>query len=138
MISTTFILEGQVIPKKNSRRLFYKKGRIINIPSKSYQEWHDDDLKQIKIWKVPKLNPPYKLSLSFWFKDKRPKDLDNSLASICDLLQDAEVIQDDDAKLLTETHCYYKGVSKESPRVKIDISAEYDKPGDSYVKLAID
>ena len=135
MKSTIFMLEGQVVPKKNSRRLFVKNGRMINIPSERYQEWHDDALKQIKIWKVPKLNPPYKLSLFFWFKDKRPRDLDNVIASVNDLLKDAEVIKDDDSKLLVEIHAYYKGVSKESPRVKVDISSECDKPGDVFVNL---
>ena len=124
MKECVFILEGQVPAKKNSRRLFYKNGRMINIPSKNYQDWHSDALKQLGVMGIPKLNPPYKLTLSFWFKDRRPKDLDNSLASVCDLLQDAGIIENDDARRLIEVHCYYKGVSKDSPRVKVDICSE--------------
>lgn len=111
---------------------------MINLPSERYQNWHDDCSKQLETLKVPKFNPPYKIIYSFWFKDRRTKDLDNLIASCNDLLKDVGIIQDDDSKLLTEVHAYYKGVSKECPRVKIDISAEYDKPGDFYVKLAID
>lgn len=133
MKECVFILQGQVIPKKNSRRLFYKNGRMINLPSERYQNWHDDCSKQLETLKVPKFNPPYKITYSFWFKDKRPHDLDNVIASINDLLKDAEVIKDDDSKLLVEIHAYYKGVSKESPRVKVDIFSECDKPGDIFI-----
>lgn len=120
----TFILSGQVVPKKNSRQLFYKNGRMINIPSKRYQEWHNDAMRQIIVWKIPRLKPNYKISYSFWFKDKRPHDLDNVIASMNDLLKDAGVIKDDDGKILTELHAYYKGVSKDNPRVKVNIWSE--------------
>lgn len=124
MKECVFMLSGQVVPKKNSRQLFYRNGRMINIPSKRYQEWHDNCLDQLDVFRIPKLNPPYRITYSFWMKDKRTKDLDNLISSCNDLLKDAGIIQDDDSKLLTEIHAYYKGVSKESPRVKIDIIAE--------------
>lgn len=124
MKSIFFILEGQVIPKKNSRRLFVKNGRIINIPSQRYKDWHDSCLIQLKEQDIPKLYPNYEMTCVFWFKDKRPHDLDNALASICDLLQDAEIIKSDDGKMLTSIKGVYGGVSKDTPRVKIELRSE--------------
>lgn len=122
MLSTIFMLEGQVPAKKNSRRLFYKNGRMINIPSEKYQEWHDNSRKQLEGF--GKLKPPYDLTCTFWVKDKRPRDLDNMIASVCDLLQDVEIIENDDAKLLTHIEAYYGGVDKDCPRVKIELHSQ--------------
>ena len=132
VVSATFILEGQVAPKKNSRQLFVKNGRMINIPSKRYKAWHDDVMMQLK--GVRSFNPPYEIIMTFWFKDKRRKDLDNSLASVLDLLQDAQIIQDDDAKLLPRITAIYGGVSKECPRVKVELHSEIDHSGNSVSK----
>ena len=134
MKSCAFMLEGTVPSKKNQRRTFYKYGRVINIPSKQYEDWHKDALAQLEVLGVKKMNPPYKVHLSFWMKDKHRKDMDNSAQSVLELLQDAEVIEDDDCKLLQEVHLYYKGTSKDAPRVKVQIDSEIDKPGD-YVIL---
>lgn len=125
MKSTIFFIEGSTPSKKNSRQCFVKNGRMINIPSKRYKEWHDQAMWQLK--GVKRLNPPYELLCVFYFKDRRPRDLDNALASVCDLLKDAEIIQDDDAKLLTKITAVYGGVSKNSPRVKVEIHSAIDK-----------
>lgn len=135
MLSTTFILPGSVPSKKNQRQTFYKNGRIINIPSKRYQEWHDEAMKMLEGF--GSLKPPYEITMVFWFENKRRKDLDNAMASVLDLLQDAEIIEDDDAKLLTKITGVYRGVSKDAPRVKVDIDAEIDKPNDIYLDWEI-
>ena len=122
VVSSTFFIEGQVVPKKNQRQVFVKGGRLINIPSKRYKEWHDQAMGQLK--GTRRFNPPYEIIMTFWFKDKRRRDLDNVQASVLDLLQDAEIIKDDDAKLLTRITAIYGGVSKEAPRVKIEIHSE--------------
>lgn len=122
MISTTFIIEGQVPAKKNSRQCFVKNGRMINIPSQRYKDWHTQAMAQLNGF--GSLKPPYELVCKFYFKDKRPRDLDNALASVCDLLQDAGIIENDDAKLLTKVTAIYGGVSKEAPRVKVELYAQ--------------
>lgn len=92
MKSCVFILEGSVPSKKNQRMTFYKNGRVINIPSKKYQDWHEMCEKQLKALKAPSMNPPYEITLCFWMKDNRRTDLDNKVGSVLDLLQDAGVI----------------------------------------------
>lgn len=124
MKSVTFFIEGNTPSKKNDRTIGVRNGRVFNVPSKRYREWHDSAMWQLKGMKNLKLKPPYSITYSFWFKDRRKHDLDNAQASVNDLLKDAGVIEDDDSKMLVETHCYYKGVSKEVPRVKIEIHSE--------------
>ena len=125
VVSTTFLIEGNTPSKKNQRQMFVKNGRMINIPSKRYKEWHDQAMWQLK--GVKKLKPPYEITTVFWFKDKRRKDLDNAQSSVLDLLQDVGIIEDDDAKLLTKITAVYGGVSKDAPRVKVEIKSSLDK-----------
>ena len=126
MISTVFFIEGNVPSKKNQRQTFYKNGRIINIPSKRYLEWHDQAMNQLQALKIPEFKPPYKITLSFWFKDNRPKDMDNAAQSILDLLQDYGVIENDKWQCIQELHLYSHGIDKNLPRVKVDISSEIE------------
>lgn len=123
VVKTAFSIKGNTPAKKNSRVITRRGGKILNIPSQIYRKWHDDALWQIEEMKIPESKPNYSITYYFWFKDKRKHDLDNAQASVNDLLKDAGVIIDDDSKLLVETHCYYMGVSKENPRVEIEISS---------------
>ena len=124
MLSTTFILSGNVPSKKNSRQVFAKHGRIINIPSKRYKEWHDESMKMLEGF--GSLKPPYEIILVFWMKDNRKCDLDNKMASVLDLLQDAKIIEDDCWQKLRSIKAKVGGISKDAPRVKIEIHAECD------------
>ena len=119
--SGEFTIKGNTPSKKNSRRSFVKNGRMINIPSERYEQWHELASWQLKALKIPKLRPPYEISMTFYFKDRRRKDLDNAQSSVLDLLQDCEVIEDDDAKLLTHIESWYGGVDKDNPRVEVQI-----------------
>ena len=118
MLSTTFILSGNVPSKKNSRQVFVKYGRIINIPSKRYKEWHDESMKMLEGF--GSLKPPYEIVLVFWMKDNRKCDLDNKMASVLDLLQDAGW------QKLRSIKARVGGISKDAPRVKVEIHAECD------------
>lgn len=125
MLNTTFILPGNVPSKKNSRQVFVKNGRIINIPSKRYKEWHDECSNILDGF--GSLYPPYEITLSFWMKDKRRSDLDNKMASVLDLLQDLEIIEDDCWQKLRSIKAVVGGVSKDFPRVKVEIHSGLDK-----------
>lgn len=124
MLSTIFMLEGQVPSKKNSRQIFAKHGRIVNIPSKRYKEWHDLASKQLEGF--GSLKPPYEIVMVFWMQNNRRADLDNKMASILDLLQDCGIIEDDCWQKLRSIKAKVGGISKDAPRVKIEIYAECD------------
>lgn len=125
MLNTTFILSGSVPSKKNQRQVFVKNGRMINIPSKRYKAWHDDAMSQLEGF--GSLKPPYEIIMVFWMKDKRKCDLDNKMASVLDLLQDAGVIEDDCWQKLNYITAKVGGVSHSAPRVKIEIHSGLDK-----------
>lgn len=116
------MIEGDTPSKKNSRQLFYKKGRMINIPSQRYKDWHEQALVQIKGY--PLLTPPYQIYLTFWMPTNRRTDLDNKVASVLDLLQDAEIIEDDNWQKLNFIQVKAGGIDKNNPRVRVEIHAE--------------
>lgn len=93
----TLELEGRVISKKNARRVFYSGKRIVNVPSKAFEAFKVEALLQIqsRAKNQKTLPPPYHLEYIFRMKGKLNSDLDNMIASINDILQDAEIITDD-------------------------------------------
>jgi len=91
----TIEITGRVISKKNSRRHFRNRrtgGRIV-MPSEAYMEFKEDALAQI--CGFPGLKPPYGINYRFEMKGKGATDVDNMMASINDILQDAGIIEDD-------------------------------------------
>jgi len=89
-----FDIEGRVIAKKNSRQIGYRGGRMVNFPSKRYEEFKETALWQLKRIK-DKLKPPYDVRYIFYIKGKMDADLDNLIASINDILQEAGIIEND-------------------------------------------
>lgn len=89
-----FDIEGRVIAKKNSRQIGYRGGRMVNFPSKRYEEFKETALWQLKRIKE-KLKPPYDVRYCFYIKGKMDADLDNLIASINDILQEAGIIEND-------------------------------------------
>lgn len=93
-------ITGDVPSKKNSRNLFVKNGRIINIPNKRYKEWLDDSLMQCQSLKnahsgsLP-IEKAERLIITIYPSNKRKFDLDNRLGSIMDFLVDLGIITDD-------------------------------------------
>lgn len=126
MLNTTFFLSGNVPSKKNSRQVFVKNGRVINIPSKRYKQWHDECMDILDGFGT--LYPPYEIVLVFWMKDNRRTDLDNKVGSVLDLLQDAGIIEDDCWQKLKSISARAGGISKDFPRVKVEIHSGLDKP----------
>ena len=127
MKSMAFFIKGSVPSKKNSRQVFVKNGRMINIPSKRYKEWHDSAMWQLRELKIPKLESNYEIIMTFWMKDNRRTDLDNKVGSVLDLLQDAGIIEDDCWQMLKSVKAVAGGISKDSPRVKVEIRSGLDK-----------
>lgn len=130
VVSATFFIEGDTPSKKNSRRVFAKKGKIINIPSERYEAWHKVGQLQLRNQKIPAFKPPYEIIMTFWMKTNRRADLDNKMASVLDLLQDYGAIEDDCWQKLKSVKAVARGISKDNPRVKVEIRSEtpIDKP----------
>jgi Holliday junction resolvase RusA-like endonuclease len=86
----------RIIVKKNSKRLINVRGRIIPITSKEYKLFEEEALNVLNLY-LPKktLQPPYVASYVIYMKGKQFADLDNMIASINDLMEQAGMIEND-------------------------------------------
>jgi Holliday junction resolvase RusA-like endonuclease len=115
------VITGRIPSKKNSLRRVKRGNRIFTLPSKQYEEWHEQASWQLKAQKKEKLRPPYAIHIYIYFPDKRKADLSNKAESIMDLLVDNGIIEDDNWKVvpsLTLTADY----DKENPRAEVWIN----------------
>lgn len=114
-------ISGKVPSKKNSRNIFVKNGKLMNIPSQRYKEWRDSAIVQLKQqfegYKVS--GYPISISVVVYYGDKRRHDLDNSLGSVMDVLTDAQIIEDDDTDHISQITVEHGGYDKEHPRVEL-------------------
>lgn len=90
MKKVTITITGRPASKKNNRRNFGH----VSLPSKAYERFHEDALWQLKTVQARFTG---KVRIDYWFmqKGKMRQDVDNAMASINDVLQDAGIIWDD-------------------------------------------
>ena len=111
------IIDGQTPSKKNGKRIVRAKGRVFVVSSERYLSWEKQAKESMKGMKM--LEGPLKLTVDFYHKDRRKHDLDNELASICDLLTEGKVIKDDSCQVLRTVVGNFKGIDKDRPRAEI-------------------
>ena len=85
-------LEGNVIPKKNSR-VRTRSGSYI--PNKQFYQWQETALWQVRQQCRQRFLKPVSVSVVVIFGRKSRSDLDNRLTSILDMLVEAFVLRDD-------------------------------------------
>ena len=91
------MITGRPIVKKNRMRIVSHGGRSFPIPSKAYKTFEADAVPQIlQQTKGKKFQGRLILSLKFYIKGKHHVDLDNLISSLCDVLQEAGTVPDDD------------------------------------------
>ena len=114
-------IKGKTPSKKNSRNIFVRNGRIINVPSKLYKEWQEDAKlqlqQQFRGFQVS--DYPIDVNILIYYGTKHRHDLDNALGSIMDVLVDAGVIVDDDVEHISQITIQHGGLDKENPRAEI-------------------
>jgi len=117
------IIKGRIPSKKNSRNCFVKNGRMINIPSSKYKEWHNNSSLQLRgHCKITK--KIVEVSLHFFMPDNRKCDLTNKAESVMDLLVDNKIIKDDCWQITGNVLLFPMGIDKLNPRCEIDIKEE--------------
>lgn len=88
--------------KKNSRRVFMHKytHRMMNLPSEAYDNFKAVAIPQIKQYMYDRdfhiFDKPVMVDYVFYRKGKLKQDVDNSISSINDIMQDAGLLLDDD------------------------------------------
>ncbi len=105
----TITLNGETPSKKNSR-INTRSGR--SFPNKRYTKWHDMIVSELsfliarkQIEKIPEGRQVI-LTVTFCHGDFKRRDSDNQLSSVLDTLVDAEILPDDNWKIIPEKHIY--------------------------------
>lgn len=82
---------GRPASKKNNRRNF----KNISLPSKAYERFEREALPQLWGKILKPIAVPVFVSYVFHQKGNYKQDLDNAISSVCDVLQEAGILQDD-------------------------------------------
>lgn len=119
------VVTGDTPSKKNGKNVAInrKTGRLFPVSNPRYLAWEREAVRQLteqfKGFLIT--DYPIALTLTFYFKDKRLHDLDNCAGSVMDSLKLAGIIEDDSYKYINKLVLLYGGLSKDSPRVEIDL-----------------
>lgn len=114
----TFIIHGETPPKKNSR-INTRSGR--SFPSRRFIDWHmASSLEVLSQMKGAMVDSPCRIKMTFTHGDLKPRDSDNQASSILDLLKDAEIISDDNWKIVRQLHIENEYVKNE-PYCKVEV-----------------
>lgn len=100
MSELQLFIHGETPAKKNSRIINRTTGR--SFPSKKYSDWHKAAMTEIllQVQNRRKIQNPVKITLHFIHGDNRRRDSDNGVSSILDTLVDAEILDDDNWKIV--------------------------------------
>jgi hypothetical protein len=123
----SIFISGRIPSKKNSRNIFVRGGKLLNIPSKQYAAWHKAASEEIASWEPMTYDNVSRIELNFYAPDKRAADLTNKAESIMDLLVDNKIIPDDNWYMVGEVLLTFRGVSKEKPGCDVVIIGTYAK-----------
>lgn len=119
----TYIIKGDPVTKKNSGRIVRYGQRAAIRPSKQYEAYSKDAIKQLQAQKRPSepLSEPITVKTTYYMRTRRRVDIANLLNATHDILQDAGIIADDCRDIIASvdgSRVYY---DKENPRAEITI-----------------
>lgn len=106
VIGTTIILLGQVPAQKNSKTIAYNRGtgKPFIMSNQNVKDWQTSAALHLAKYKASlplPLQGKQELSIMFYVKDNRRRDLDNMLTTIQDALVRAGILEDDSWKKLS-------------------------------------
>lgn len=120
------VIKGDPKTKKNSQRAVWAGGKIKVIPSEAYQIY-----RNMALWQIPgsaraQLPGPVNLKCVYYMMTRRRVDLVNLLEATCDILVDAEVLEDDNARVIVSHDGSRVRLDPQDPRVEIEITEAKD------------
>lgn len=116
-------LYGNPATKKNSMQIFRHRttGKPFVSQSERYKQYERDCLRQITGKYKKNLKGTYNMKCVYYRKTRHTVDLCNLLAATCDILVKANVIDDDNFKVIASHDGSRVCFDKDNPRVEIEI-----------------
>ena len=116
-----FVIELPPITKKNSQQIIHVKGRPMIIPSKQYAQYERDALWMLNYDGEP-IDYPVNVSAKFFMKTRRKVDLVNLQEALLDVLVRAEILEDDNSRIVVSMDGSRVSYDKERPRTEVEIT----------------
>lgn len=116
-----FTINLQPITKKNSQQIIYAKGRPMIIPSKQYKQYERDALWLLNYDGDP-IDYPVNVKAVFYMKTRRRVDLVNLQEALLDVLVAAEILEDDNFRIVASMDGSRVDYDKTSPRTEVEIT----------------
>ena len=120
-----YTIRGTPVTKKNSARIILVRGKPRIIPSKQFVEYEKAALYQLMpVRPHSAVDYPVNVKCVYYMPTNRRVDLTNLLAATLDILVDARILADDNAKIVVGhdgSRVVYKA---DKPRAEIEITEE--------------
>ena len=117
------ILRGQPITKKNHSQIVRAGNRHMVIPSPQYRAYERECLSQIPNKHKQRIDMPVNVQCIYYMPTRRRVDLLNLMASTMDILVKAEVLADDNCRIVCSHDGSRVDHDKNNPRVEIVINS---------------
>lgn len=120
-----YIICGTPITKKNSSRIILVRGKPRIIPSKQFVAYEKAALYQLmSVRPRTAVDHPVNVKCVYYMPTNRRVDLTNLLAATMDILVDARILADDNAKIVVGHDGSRVEYRATEPRVEIEITEE--------------
>lgn len=116
------IIYGNPITKKNSSRIVKCNNFTRLLPSAQFVRYENDCLRQITGKDRKKINKKINLKAVYYMRARYRVDLVNLLEATCDILVKANVLEDDNSKIVASHDGSRVDYDKSNPRVEIIIT----------------
>lgn len=116
-------LKGAPITKKNSQRIVRAGNRPMILPSAQYKDYEQLCMHQIPHRFRQRVDMPVNVQCIYYMPTKRAVDLVNLLEATCDILVRAEVLEDDNCRIVAAHDGSCVRYDKHNPRVEITITS---------------
>lgn len=123
MINMKLIISGDVPSQKNGKEISInrKTGQRFVRSNDRVKSWQKSAISELKEQFSGNMVTGYPIgvSLVFYYKTNRRKDLDNGAGGVMDALVKAGVLEDDSQKFVDCLQLQYGGLDKDNPRVEV-------------------
>lgn len=113
------VLRGGPITKKNSQQIIKVGNRRMILPSPQYRKYERDCLMQIPRSARQSIEAPVNMQCIYYMPTRRRVDLCNLIEATCDILVAAEVLADDNCRIVASHDGCAVHHDKQHPRVEI-------------------